>query len=530
MPKIAASDQQQYMFPLGIAYVSSAMKAAGYHVETLNLNYKSKSLAEIFKEHLQGIDVFMTGGLSGQFRTIKNMIDTAKAINPEIKIVVGGGLITADPIPAMEALENADFGVIGEGEVADCELAYALEGRNNLKNVSGIVFRTDTGWNCTPPAQQISDLDILPWPDYEGFEYGEMLNRVPSDNNLVPEISLSRMGAMIFSRGCPYLCTFCFHSSGNRYRQKSMDAFFAEFDYLVKTYSLDSFNLIDEMFMKNEQFVIEFCERVKPYHLHWVAQGRVDNITDRMVTAMRDAGCYMLQFGLESGNDTILKSMRKNITVAQINQALDVCYRCGVHAVGNLIFGDVSETIETAKDSLRWFQKHRRFDINLIWILVYPGTDLYHIAIKRGLIKNRAEYLRKCDWSLNLSKMTDDECKQISELMISIQNGERNILSNPSISKGKLGKIDVTGNCPYCRARSTYKDIDIIRPKNASVCPSCGESLDLCGYDYLNIRQGSFLKKLSSRKVVLWPAIHNLERILGDLNIAEHLIIELYSR
>lgn len=518
MPRIIVEDDQQYIFPFGLPYISSAMKTAGYQVKTLNLNYKNDSLDTILSQHLEGVDVLMTGGLSSQFNVLQEIITTAKKIKPSLIVVVGGGIITADPEPAMQALENTDYGCIGEGEITDCELAEALEGRRDKSSVKGIIYWENGRLVKTPPREEIKNLDVIPWPDYEGFEYGKMIGKPPVEIVLGGG-EYSRMGTFVYSRGCPYLCTFCFHTAGNHYRHRSLDSFFEEFDYVVKTYQIDCFNFIDEYFMRNMTFVRDFCERVKPYHMKWAAQGRVDNVTDEMVATMKNAGCYALQFGIESACDEILRSMRKNITVAQIDNALNICLRHGVESTGSLIFGDKNETLDTVKTTLDWYRAHREYRINLSWIMVYPGTNLYYYAIEQGLINDKSEYLRKGDWFINVSKLSDEERKQVAQTILQTKYGFHDKLIDPRAEKGNNRKISVWGECPYCGFGSTYQNIDLIRPRVYYVCPNCSRSLNLFGIDYLHLDYERLHEYFIGHKIAIWPVIINLYEVLEYLHV-----------
>ena len=127
IPPVVEDEKQWYVFPIGIAYVSSALKKAGFHVKTLNLNYK-KNPIQVLKDFIiqEKIDIVGTGGLSTQYADIKDIVRTAKEINSNIITMVGGGLITGDPVSAMQALEYADYGMIGEGEITSCELVNHL--------------------------------------------------------------------------------------------------------------------------------------------------------------------------------------------------------------------------------------------------------------------------------------------------------------------------------------------------------------------------------------------------------------------
>ena len=129
VPRLTEIVEQYYTFPIGIAYVSASLKAAGYSVTVCNLNYKEGKvtdlLAPIFRDHQ--IDVLATGGLTAQYWQLKEIIDAGKALCPNIITCVGGGIITSDPEAGMEALETVDYGIVGEGEITICELAEFLE-------------------------------------------------------------------------------------------------------------------------------------------------------------------------------------------------------------------------------------------------------------------------------------------------------------------------------------------------------------------------------------------------------------------
>jgi len=170
MPKLTEIDDQAYMFPIGIAYVSASLKQSGRDVVTYNLNYKKGTIQEQIKFLVQEqqVDVFATGGLTGQYKQIKEILEAAHSAKPDMILCVGGGLITSAPVPAMEALEIANYGMIGEGEVTICELADAVEGNREIHTVDGLVFKEKDKWTITAPRAEIMDLDSLPYPDYDG--------------------------------------------------------------------------------------------------------------------------------------------------------------------------------------------------------------------------------------------------------------------------------------------------------------------------------------------------------------------------
>ena len=146
MPKLVQTVGDGYVFPLGMAYVSACLKAGGFNVFTVNLNHKEGDINDILREIIEDndIDVIGTGGLSPQYHLIKSVIKAAKQIKPDIITIVGGGIITTEPPVAMEALEFADYGVIGEGDVTICEFAEALEQNKDMTQVAGLIFKRRT--------------------------------------------------------------------------------------------------------------------------------------------------------------------------------------------------------------------------------------------------------------------------------------------------------------------------------------------------------------------------------------------------
>ena len=161
-----------YVMPMGILCVSAYVKRADVaKVFTLNLNHveggEYEALAACIRSN--GIDVMGVGGLSGEYRDVARMTEFARSIKPDITVVVGGGIVTADPLVTMQALPEADYGIVGEGEVTMTELLEALTcGETDMSAVAGLVFRQGGKLMSTAQRPEIKDLDALPFPDYEG--------------------------------------------------------------------------------------------------------------------------------------------------------------------------------------------------------------------------------------------------------------------------------------------------------------------------------------------------------------------------
>ena len=128
MPKGAAKSSGGYnVFPVGIAYVSASFKKRNPNVYTSNLQFCEGDTFQALHQLIlnNSIDVICTSGLSRDYGKVKEIIDVSRQINPQIITVIGGGIISGDPEPAMTAL-GADIGIIGAGEITICEFANSI--------------------------------------------------------------------------------------------------------------------------------------------------------------------------------------------------------------------------------------------------------------------------------------------------------------------------------------------------------------------------------------------------------------------
>lgn len=413
LPKDSAKSSGGYnVFPVGIAYVTAYLKQHGHHVVTANLEFFKESTYDALLQLIRSnaTDVFCTGGLSRDLGRVKELLDAAKSIKPSIMTVVGGGIVTGDPQPAMVAL-GADIGVIGQGEVTMQELAYALDHGLPYEGVAGTIHKKHGRYVTTAIRKEIRNLDDLPMPDYDGFAFSDYMRQIGH-----------QCAYIIASRSCPFNCTFCFHPSGNVYRRRSLDSVFSEIDYLLARFPVKTIVISDELFAPSRNRVIEFCNRIATYGLGWEVQLRVSDVDDELLDIMRDAGCSTISYGIESADDSILSSMKKKITVAQIDHALRLTHDRDIDIQGGLIFGDAAETADTVANSLAWYDAHPEYGLELNMINIFPGTALYHQACARGIIKDKVAFLRDGCPLVNVSCLSDGEYRDLSSRIY-----ERNI-------------------------------------------------------------------------------------------------------
>lgn len=445
------------------------LKKAGHNVDCLNLNHYAGPVENLINNSLseKKYDYALTGGLSTSYNQIKMVTDAVRKSASDVKLILGGGAISSEPELMFNVL-NPDFIVIGEGEKAIVELLSCLENNGDLGGVLGIGYRDKSGKViCNQPQPAIMELDSLPWPDFEGFEFEQYLeNMRPSDQYFYDLFDHPRVYPIICSRSCPFLCTFCFHPIGNKYRQRSVNSIMQELSVMVIRYRINIIAIYDELFSNNREWLYDFCRRFREFsaelswECRWGCQMRVDKLDDEMLKIMKDAGCYMVSYGFESYSPVILKSMKKHITPGQISKAIELTLKNKISIQGNFIFGDPAETAETARETLSFWKSKIEAGIMLVFVSPYPGTEIYKRCITRGIIKNKLDFIE--NHISDVINMTDKmNPREFSRLQYDIHEAELRyqIYATPEkIKSYQNGTHDITIRCPHCKKVMEYRN------------------------------------------------------------------------
>ncbi|MFN8607341.1 MAG: radical SAM protein [Vulcanimicrobiota bacterium] len=466
-PRFVEKKGDYYNFPLGLAYISSSLKQAGFEVECLNLNHYDNAEAVLRKViRTREIDVVGTGAISPFYRQVRQIYDVARDTRPDIITLGGGGIISSDPTLMLELLE-IDYGVFGEGEETTIELMTALEQGGDISKISGLAYRDRKTQqfvkNCA--RKPTRDLDSLPWPDYDSFDIEHYIEQALSTDFMHSYVhDKPREAPLIASRSCPFDCTFCYLPMGRIYRERTLDGFFSEIEFLLDKYKLNILTIYDDLFAVKKDRLIEFCSRIKKYNIPWISQLRVNVVDTDTLRLMKDAGCYYISYGLESGSPTILKSMKKKITVEDINRTVAATKAMKIGFQGNFLFGDTNETWDTVLESVEWYRQHPEYQILLIPVGAFPGAEIYEVAVKEGRIPDKKAFIRAGSPLTNISKLSDDEYQKMLYLLAETANTLR---ITPKVIKQRkqpdlsLGRTvwEITFCCPHCKEESTYKNV-----------------------------------------------------------------------
>lgn len=381
-------------FPLNIAGIAAVLIANDYDVKIWDFDVEMIDDC-IFEKRLKEFSPFLVG-ISCYTPTIiagHKLASLVKRYLPDVLTVVGGPHVSALPAETLQEFRHFDIGVIGEGEETIVELARSLSAGSSIEGIKGIVYRKDNGSHfITPRREPIRDLDNLPLPARN------LLNRNLYRGQAHRGFSRSYLNIteIMTSRGCPNRCIFCASDvvMGGGVRFRSAHSIKREIDECIKRYGFNHFTISDDTFILKEDRLYEICEEFAMRDVTWNCNARVWPISKKMLSIMAKSGCKGITFGVESGSPRILKLIKKNVTVEQIEAAFILSREAGIKLVeADIILGShPSETEEDIAMTKRLLSKISP-DIVMISVLVpYPGTEVYSMMKERKMISDTARW------------------------------------------------------------------------------------------------------------------------------------------
>lgn len=401
--------------PLGLAYLAGVLEKSNHGVKIFDFGLEPDLQANI---QARKILSFRPGviGISSLTNTYYSAIELAKSIKDKdknIPIVMGGPHPTIFP---EETLQNlcVDFVVFGEGEHSLLELVNTLKDKK-FKKIKGLAFKDKQGIKINPPRPLIKDLDDLPFPARHLLE----LDKYPlrdTEGNL--------MATIMSSRGCPYGCTYCFKGIfGRRYRIRSAENVVDELEQVKNKFGINSFYFIDDLFTFDKKRVFEIVRLIQKrgLNLTWQCLSRVDQVTPQMLKEMRKAGCNRIHFGIESGNEKILKAINKQITIGQVKKAIKWCKKVGIYSKGYFMIGLPGDDKKTIKQTIDFSVKLASLGLDEAMFSLttpFPGSALWEHVPKKKKVKfdenfSKAYYLANNPRHLkilhNLSRVSNSQ-------------------------------------------------------------------------------------------------------------------------
>ncbi len=374
-------------FPMGIGYLASVLEASYHEVVIYDFQLLSSTMQK-FRElvYRESFDLI---GFSINIFTIKSCVylaELCRSAQPNTMIVVGGPFVTIYPREILKRTQNVNVEVIGEGELTIVDLVDSIRQRRALSEVMGIVYRDGTGdLVSTPPRPLIEKLDSIPFPAFHLFNMFEyrrppgMFFKLPIHN-------------MITARGCPYKCVFCDDRViwKDRCRLRSPENIIEEMRILIDRYSAKEIQFYDDTFTVSSSRVLKLCELIKKNNMKiiWRCASRVDKVSKELLFAMYDAGCRSITYGIESGDDRILKLMNKNTTVEQARQAVRYTKEAGIQAKAFFMMNFPGEDVESTEKTIA-LSRELDLDFSSFSMTVPLGIQLREIIESNYVLKKK---------------------------------------------------------------------------------------------------------------------------------------------
>jgi radical SAM superfamily enzyme YgiQ (UPF0313 family) len=361
---------------LGLQYVAAALLERGCEVRVIDAAARyvhpdhDRIVAEAaaFRPDLIGFGLFT--------RWVWHAYRLARAFSGSGSLMVAGGAHTT--VRPDEALEHGfDVAVMGEAERTIVELVDHVEGGKPLEEVHGIRFRArDGGIRGTLPALPAGDLDALPLPLTAQHLFDPAWYD-PSGVDVIP-------GGVLTSRGCPARCTFCAnYVTGRGYRFRAADNVIQELNLYHRRFGARFFPFWDDALTAHRPRLLELCAAMADgirFPLRWSAITRANMVSPELLRAMKRAGLVAVNFGVESGDDQVLRAIKKGITTDKVVRALEWAKEEGLHTACNFMLGFPEESPAALERTLRFMERIAPLvdSFSTMGVVVpFPGTPIY---------------------------------------------------------------------------------------------------------------------------------------------------------
>jgi hopanoid biosynthesis associated radical SAM protein HpnJ len=369
----ATREIESYWYPVWLAYPAGMLEGARL-LDAPPHYVSAEDTINIAKEYEFLVLYTSTPGFPGDIRLVKKI----KEANPTMKIAFVGPHVTVLPERSLRDCPELDFICRKEFDYSVVEFAQGKP----ISEILGISYLQDGAIVHNPDRPQMQDLDAMPHVT-DVYKRDLDVTRYNVPFLLNPFVSLYT------TRGCPAQCTFCLWpqtTSGHAWRKRSTDDVAAEMAK-AKAYwpNVREFFFDDDTFNIQQARTVELCAKLKPLGLTWSCTSRVTTNFETL-KAMKEAGCRLLIVGYESGDQQILKNIKKGATIERARQFTKDCHKLGLVIHGDFILGLPGETHETINNTIAFAKE---LDVETIQVSVahaYPGTELYDYAVSNGFM------------------------------------------------------------------------------------------------------------------------------------------------
>jgi radical SAM superfamily enzyme YgiQ (UPF0313 family) len=336
---------------LGIMYIASFLEKQGYDVKMADLRDLKE---DKWQNAVPQADIYGITATTPEYSFAIKIAYNLKSRDQKSFIVLGGGHATADSKNLDPIFDSI---VIGEGELAMLDLLKDFEGGASKKYYARPL---------------IEDLDSLPFPARHLLPFESVFN-----TGLCVKGKMAT--SITASRGCPYNCSFCASKVmwGNRVRFRSSDNIISEIKEIIEKYNVYYFRFHDDTIAANKNWLFELCEKMKPLNIHWRANTRVNCSQKDVLEAMFKAGCYEIDYGIESVSDEVLKINNKMIKIDDAYIATRNAKEVGLKIRLFFMIGLPGQDKNESENIIKFIETIKPDGVDLSTLVPFPGCDIY---------------------------------------------------------------------------------------------------------------------------------------------------------
>jgi len=358
--------------PFGALYLAAILEQHGHRVRLFKLT--PEQLVFDFRE----FDVVAFSiSASATFNMFLECRQHSQ-FSDDVLLMAGGVHANLLPEQTLRDLQPHVVG-IGEGEDTILELVAEWQ-RRNFAEVKGVCYRDGDRVVRTPSRQLSKDISRFPLPARHLLQEDDFIMSDRMSNTSL------RMTHIVPGRGCPFPCRYC-ASAQTKSQYRSGENIRAELIHLIERYGIEGFAVVGNDFILNKNNVSDICSKIGDLGLRWATLTRVDRVDPDTLRMMRRAGCYELEFGVESGSQRVLDAMDKRATIEQVRTALREAHEAGIKNKVFLVHGYPGEDRESTEETMRlldevgpWIER-----VSLFRFVPLPGTYVYNHARELGI-------------------------------------------------------------------------------------------------------------------------------------------------
>jgi len=371
-------------YPVYLAYAVAVLEASGVNVEFIDGVAEEHSI-ETFVDAVKKIDpriVFMECS-TPSFHYDLNTVKRLKEELEDIFVVLIGPHSTYFHKEILTKNEFVDAIVRGEFEYTIRDLSLTLLEEGELKGVRGISYRDKNDVRVNDDRPLMQNLDNIPFPARD---------KVRSDSYREAVFTGKKCTTLVSSRGCPYHCVFCLWPRimyGRKFRARSARNVVDEVEHVVEKYHVDEIYFDDDCFTLDKKRAMAICKEIqnRGIDVMWMCQSRVDNVDEELLKEMKKAGCHYIKYGVESGSQRMLDSMKKGITIEEARRAFTITRKNEIKTQAFFLLGLPWESEETIRNTIEFAKELKPDSAQFAVVIPHPGTELYDLCKKKGWLK-----------------------------------------------------------------------------------------------------------------------------------------------